>query len=168
MKKVNIKNYDEHKKNLEKMISEQKEQIIMLENEYNERIKPNIKHDNFSQKINNDLAFFQKQNIQYGNELNSIKNENNNLKKLLDEKEKLISKFQKVVEEAKIKMEILLFENKKIMKENEKLKEEIIKYKTVKKHQEKNNILNEVNNLKNELSQMERYLIPRINEKFNI
>ena len=57
-----------------------------------------------------------------------------------------------------------MFENKKIMKENEKLKEEIIKYKTVKKHQEQNNILNEVQNLKNELSQMERYLIPRIND----
>ena len=153
-----------NKKNLEKRIEEQKQQIYNLENEYKTKYNPNYKNESFSEKLSNDLAFFQKQSFQYSSQLSTIQNENKNLRNILDEKDRIIFKFQKVVEEAKVKMELLLMENKKIIKEKEKLKEEIIKLKSMKKKRDKNDILKEVNKLKNELSQMEKYYVPQINK----
>ena len=145
------------KKNIEKIISAQKGYIKIIENEYNETIKPKSHRNYFSTKLNYDFNFLQNQNLQYEKELNSIKTENINLKKILYEKEKIISKFQNVIEEAKVKMEQLLLDNKKIMNENKKLKEELIKFKTGNKNNDNKNILNEVQNLRNELFNIEKY-----------
>ena len=49
---------NENKKKLEKKISDQKEQIYNLENEYKTKFNPNYKNESFSEKLSNDLAFF--------------------------------------------------------------------------------------------------------------
>ena len=158
MKNLSMNNqYLYKKKNIEKIISQEKEYIKIIENEYNEKIKPKSYRNYFSTKLNYDFNFLQNQNLQYESELNSIKNENINLKKILYEKEKIISKFQNVIAEAKVKMEQLLLDNKNIMNENKKLKEELIKIKNGNKNNDNKNILNEVQSLRNELFNIVKY-----------
>ena len=170
MKNINKSNLNHHKKNLEKMISQQKEHIKIIENEdnnNNNKMKSNAHRQSFSPTLNSGVVYLQNQNLKYENELNTIKLENINLKQILYEKEKIILKFQNVVAEAKIKMEQLLLDNKRITEENQKLKEKIIrkKKKDVNKINKNNDILNEVQNLRNELFNIEKYYVPQMQEK---